>query len=207
MELKELTPLILELSAVILIFVFVLILHKHKNDRIGKSGEKEVKMILRNLPSHSYHVLNDIVIPTKYGHTQIDHIVVSRYGIFVIETKNVMGLITGNTADEQWIKGSRKFKFRNPILQNDGHVRALIALLNISSGDFFPIVVFNRRGELQISTSRKVIYNDQLISEILLHKQVILDDKQVKQITADIKRNNVTSREIRRNLRKGRQPK
>lgn len=33
-----------------------------------------------------YTTLNNITIPTSNGTTQIDHIVVSRHGIFVIET-------------------------------------------------------------------------------------------------------------------------
>ena len=45
--------------------------------------------ILSSLDENEYKVLNDVMVRTQNGKTsQIDHIVVSAYGIFVIETKN-----------------------------------------------------------------------------------------------------------------------
>lgn len=57
--------------------------------------------LLTQLPE-DYHVLDDIVLNTKKGTTQIDHIVVSKYGIFAIETKNYRGEIYGNDDRQQW---------------------------------------------------------------------------------------------------------
>ena len=64
-------------------------------ENIGKAGEKRVARKLDWLPKE-YIILNDIMLPTQYGTTQIDHIVVSPYGIFVIETKNYKGWIFGH---------------------------------------------------------------------------------------------------------------
>ena len=57
-------------------------------ENIGKVGEKRVARKLDWL-SKEYIILNDIMLPTQYETTQIDHIVISPYGIFVIETKNL----------------------------------------------------------------------------------------------------------------------
>ena len=54
----------------------------------GKVGEKVVASKLDHLPKDQYRVLNNVTIPTPKGSSQIDHLVVSIYGIFVIETKN-----------------------------------------------------------------------------------------------------------------------
>lgn len=62
--------------------------------RIGAVGESKVSGILQSLPDE-YRKINGVIIPNKNGTTQIDHIVVSRYGIFVIETKNYSGWIFG----------------------------------------------------------------------------------------------------------------
>ncbi len=61
----------------------------------GKRGEIRVHDILSHL-SDEYHILNDVVLKTERGTTQIDHIVVSKYGIYAIETKNYRGEIYGD---------------------------------------------------------------------------------------------------------------
>ncbi len=48
------------------------------------------------LDSRTYVDLNNITIPTGNGTTQIDHVIVSRYGIFVVEDKNMDGWIFGD---------------------------------------------------------------------------------------------------------------
>ena len=50
-----------------------------------------------------YYRLNNITLPlANGGSTQIDHIIVSVHGIFVIETKNYKGWIYGNEKQRQW---------------------------------------------------------------------------------------------------------
>jgi len=43
-----------------------------------------------------YHSINNVTIPTANGTTQIDHVIVSRFGLFVVETKNMKGWIFGD---------------------------------------------------------------------------------------------------------------
>ncbi len=63
----------------------------------GKIGELRVKLSAKFLLNASeYRAINNITIPTPDGTTQIDHIFVSRYGIFVVETKNFAGWIFGD---------------------------------------------------------------------------------------------------------------
>ena len=55
----------------------------------GKLGEQFVAVFLSRLDKEKYLVLNDVLLPLEEGKTsQIDHVIVSAYGIFVIETKN-----------------------------------------------------------------------------------------------------------------------
>lgn len=64
---------------------------------------------------------------------QIDHLIISQFGIFVVEMKNYYGLILGEEHKDKWIQylGKKKSYFLNPIHQNYGHVKALEELLNI----------------------------------------------------------------------------
>lgn len=113
------------------------------------------KILLHDLPSPDYHLLNNVTLPVKDGTTQIDHIVVSRYGIFVIETKNYSGWLFANEHSPTWTQTLYKarFKFQNPIHQNYAHVKAVQALL-----DFVPqqlvksVVVFT--GDAVFKTDR-----------------------------------------------------
>jgi len=57
--------------------------------------------ILMRLPDE-YHVMDDVMLKTKNGTTQIDHIVVSKFGVFAIETKNYQGEIYGNDNIQEW---------------------------------------------------------------------------------------------------------
>ena len=54
------------------------------------------------LDKNDYHLIKDVTLPTEDGTTQIDHIIVSKYGIFVIETKNMKGWIFGSQRQKQW---------------------------------------------------------------------------------------------------------
>ena len=97
--------------------------------------------------------MNHITLQMKDGTTQVDHILVSRFGVFVIETKDHKGWIFANAKQANWsqVLFKRKFKFQNPIFQNIRHVRAVQDLL-----DFLPaeavksVVVFT--GEAKFKT-------------------------------------------------------
>ena len=105
--------------------------------RFQNRGELRVsKAIMREFRPPDYHLMNHITLEMEDGSTQIDHILVSRFGVFVIETKDYRGWIFGGMQHYNWTQVifRRKFKFRNPIHQNKRHVRAIRELL-----DFLPI--------------------------------------------------------------------
>ena len=68
----------------------------------GAMGEKRVAHILKKLPEDRYKVINNLLIQNNGYTTQIDHIVVSVYGIFVIETKTYQGWIYGGENSDYW---------------------------------------------------------------------------------------------------------
>ena len=92
------------------------------------------------LDSNVYVDINNVTLPTDNGTTQINHINVSRFGIFVIATKNMSGWIFGDEKSPQWtqsLSGGRKFKFQNPLHQNRRHVKTLEAFLGIEGEKTF----------------------------------------------------------------------
>lgn len=110
----------------------------------GKVGEAAVSLLLKQLASDKYKIVNDVILSSEGGNTsttQIDHIVVSVYGIFSIETKNYKGWICGTENAKQWTQSiyGHKYKFMNPIHQNYAHVKALESMLRSNGYEAVPI--------------------------------------------------------------------
>lgn len=111
----------------------------------GKWGESKVNFGTRLLLDRGdYRLIKDITLPVGDGTTQIDQIVVSPYGVFVIETKNMTGWIFGDPFQAQWTQQiyHYKEKFQNPLRQNHKHVKAVQALLDLEPHQVFNVVVF-----------------------------------------------------------------
>ena len=93
-------------------------------------AEVDVDMALQKLSRGSYVVFRDLIIPTGRRHpslTQIDHVVVSIYGIFCIETKSSSGSIYGYTRADQWTQylAQQKYKMNSLYRQNMHHVKSI----------------------------------------------------------------------------------
>lgn len=140
----------------------------------GMAGEKQVARILNTLDPNEYILMNDLYLPKEDGKTtQIDHILIGPQGIFVIETKNYKGWITGSEHKQAWTQTNykRKDKFYNPIWQNAGHIKALQAAIGESLNDVLihSIIVFGRQAELKFTQPFKkaiVINSHQLLAHI-----------------------------------------
>jgi len=96
------------------------------------------------LDKREYHLLKDVTLPISQGTTQIDHVIVSRFGLFVIETKNMKGWIFGNPAHKSWTQQiyRRKHRFQNPLHQNHLHVMTLKALLGLADQQLHSVIYF-----------------------------------------------------------------
>ena len=120
----------------------------------GVLGEWQVNLLIKFfLAKNEYHLIKNVTLPTfiddkKHGTTQIDHIIVSKYGIFVVETKNMKGWIFGGEKQKQWTQQiyKHKSKFQNPLHQNYKHVITLEATLDIGSNakndSIFSVIIF-----------------------------------------------------------------
>ena len=109
---------------------------------IGEAVLTVAKKIV--LDGNVYRDINNVTIRTANGTTQIDHIIVSRYGIFVIETKNMEGWIFGGEQQPQWTQSlyGKTFRFQNPLHQNYRHTRALEEFLGLPGTHFHSVVCF-----------------------------------------------------------------
>jgi restriction system protein len=111
----------------------------------GYVGELVVRLMAHLfLDKTTYHRLHNVTVRTPDGTTQIDHVFVSRYGVFVLETKNMTGWIFGGEHQAQWTQQIYKqtFKFQNPLRQNYKHTKALEAALQVPAETIHSVVTF-----------------------------------------------------------------
>lgn len=101
-----------------------------------------------------YHSLNNLTLRTQNGTTQIDHVVVSRYGIFVVEAKNIDGWIFGDARSPQWtvVRHGRKYRMQNPLRQNYRHVKAITEFLSVGEDRLHSVVML--WGECEFKTEK-----------------------------------------------------
>lgn len=142
----------------------------------GTIGEDEIDSYLSRLNPDNYIVLRDLVLLSNNSTHQIDHVVVSNYGIFIIETKNYTGLVKGSDKYGKWVQfiGRKKYFFLNPIIQNKGHIKAIETFLPEYSSYFVPIVCFTNKTKLSVKSNSIVINSSLLLSTIYNYKNEIL---------------------------------
>ena len=164
----------------------------------GFMGEFWVKTELNKLPKDKYIVLNNIMIRSSKGSHQIDHIVVSKYGIFVIEMKNYYGLITGDEYKDRWTQylGKNKYYFNNPIHQNYGHIKALEELLQMDNDKFISIICISNQANVKV-TAKNVTQLDFLNGLIKSYNTEIID-KNLVEIKNKIESGNISDEGARK---------
>ncbi len=148
----------------------------------GARGERLVARRLRRGLPDEYLMLNDVYLPLSDGTTaQIDHIVVSQYGIFVVETKTYSGWIFGREGDREWTQSiyRKKSRFQNPIRQNYKHICALTDNLGIDKSYFHGVVAFTGDCTFKTDMPEGVVYSRNAADYIRSFRQPLIKSEQV----------------------------
>lgn len=166
----------------------------------GQAGENLIHNILMQLPDE-YTVFKDVIIKTPKGTTQIDHIVVSKYGVFAIETKNYRGEIYGDDNRKYWtqmiitdVTYRRKWyktytyvtknRFYNPVKQSLAHTYTIKNYLkDWKYLPVVPVVVSCGSAVLaNVQSSISVIYDSNLLDLIRSYNTIYLTDQEVHDV-------------------------
>jgi restriction system protein len=123
------------------------------------------------------------------GTTQIDHILVSPFGLFVIETKNIKGWIFGSEQQRKWIQTlyGKKFTFQNPLHQNYRHTKCLGEYLRLDPKVVHSVVFFVGNCTFKTQMPPNVL-NTGLSSHIRSYRDRLLSDRDIERIVGDIER-------------------
>ncbi|MFO7582006.1 NERD domain-containing protein [Guyparkeria sp.] len=155
----------------------------------GLVGEAWVKVVAWfRLPSGTYHALHNVTVRTPDGTTQIDHVFVSRFGLFVVETKHMRGWIFGGERQPKWTQKiyRKTVLFQNPLRQNYKHVKALEALLDLPEDAIHSVVVFTGDCRFKTPMPANVARGGGYVRYIRSFKTPVLSDAQVRETIAAI---------------------
>lgn len=155
----------------------------------GRRGERMVRESLMGGLSDEYCLFNDLYLPLPDGSTtQVDHVVVSRYGVFVIETKSYSGWIFGAAQEAFWtqVRYRKKYQFQNPLRQNYLHICALAKGLGLPRNCFQSVVAFTESCKFCTPMPPKVVWSSQLTGYIRAFDSIIFSEARVKQIVASV---------------------
>ncbi|MCA1321596.1 NERD domain-containing protein [Bacillus tianshenii] len=183
-------------------------------ERKGELGEYKIDIQLDQLPKGCRY-LSDLLIKNpmaKSGYSQIDHVVLTPYGIFVIETKNYQGTIYGGKDRKTWLVNG-KFKIMNPFVQNYGHIKALTQLIQAKYHDsIISMVSFTKRCTFKVDIDyRKIASNELIVYDIELsdfihrklnvlkiqHKNPLLSQEDSSRILHTLSTANITDVKVR----------
>lgn len=174
---------------------------RSKKQRKDEIGEYKLEVELAHLPK-CFRRLSNLLVKAKDGFLQIDHLLLSPYGLFLIEAYNLSGLIVGEEMDPKWYQGItwRVKTFPNPVLENQVRIQFLQELAGFDDTmPIFSYVTFNRRCNLKVF-SGVVFYDIDVLASIIKLTQnqpVVLSDEEIAQIMNKIEGINLTEPGIR----------
>ena len=159
-------------------------------EAIGKSGERKVAHLLENLTHEDYQVYNDLLIRKGNYTTQIDHIVISRYGVFIVETKNIHGKVYGSGSAEYWKQylpdigyrrhgTTQEHQLRNPVWQNAGHINALRRHVFGNNVPVYGIVAFSDDTDLFVTAVQTVMNMSEIVPYIKTFQDEVLSSDEI----------------------------
>lgn len=157
----------------------------------GVIGEFKVNLATKiSLDKAIYTLFKNVTLPTDDGTTQIDHIIVSKYGIFVVETKNMKGWIFGSAQQKSWTQKIYRHSstFQNPLFQNYKHTQTLQAALELDKDKVFSVIVFVGGSTFKTAMPENVVNSARGYIQFVKNKrQPILTDSEVLAVCEKIK--------------------
>jgi len=148
------------------------------------------RALLRSLPASHYSVFRDVTVSANragdQSRVQIGHVVVSPYGLFLIESRHLSGRIDGSENDALWTRYRFRSKqqFHNPLGQARNHVLALQDLTGLSASRFQCMAVFTGRVDFQRPMPARVTQLGGLVPFIQVRTQELLGFEEAQRIAA-----------------------
>lgn len=154
----------------------------------GWFGEKKtVVNMWVTLNSDTYQRYHDVYIPTFNGTAQIDHLLISPFGVFIVETKNFKGWIFGDERAAQWTQSvyGKKNRFQNPLRQTYRQKKALAAHFDIDESLINTVVYFSGDCKLKTELPANVLRSG-LGRYIKSFKSIVLSESELGELNTKL---------------------
>lgn len=161
----------------------------------GWFGEKLTTLNMWiSLDGKVYIRFHDVIIPTNNGTCQIDHILVSPFGVFIVETKNIKGWIFGSESQSKWTQSlyGKMYSFQNPIHQTYRQRKILSEYLNINELNIHTVIYFVGDCKFKTILPNNVI-NSGLGSYIEKFTNRLLSTELINQVVSKLQKHISTS--------------
>ena len=156
---------------------------------VGRRGADHVNnMLLQELPSKKYKIFNNVTLQVDNSKIQIDNIIVSLQGVFIVQTKTWTGWIVGTPELEKWkqINKQTTYNYSNPIKVNQHYIKLLNKLLKIPVTNIFSVIVFSGVCEFRNKRIENVLYARELTNYIQSFQDIIMNQVEAKTIIENI---------------------
>jgi len=147
----------------------------------GWFGERKTQFNLWfSLNKELYRRFHDVIIPSSNGTSQVDHILVSPFGLFIVETKNLKGWIFGSESQSKWtqVVYGKKYSFQNPLRQTHRHKKVLSKFLDLDESHIETVVFFVGDSQFKTDLPSNVLssglgrYIKQFKDTVLSHDEI-----------------------------------
>ena len=173
----------------------------------GWLGEKKTTFNMwLSLDKELYRRFHNLIIPSINGTTQIDHLLVSPYGLFIVETKNKKGWIFGSGDQAKWTQSiyGKKYVFQNPLRQTFRQKKVLSKYLGIEESTFRTVVFFVGDCKFKTRLPENVL-NSGLAEYIKQFTSPIIEPLELDRVVVQLQRHtlesSLTNRDHVRSLR------
>ncbi|MEL4429039.1 nuclease-related domain-containing protein [Shewanella mangrovisoli] len=170
-------PIFILVSAIVSL-LFRPTLRQYRAERLGQQGEKRVaKLLKQGFKDEDFRLYRNLILPMDEitegtsALTEVDLVLLTHFGVFVIEVKNYSGWIFGGEKQALWTQKifTKQTRFKNPLHQNYKHCLAVAHCLGLVEG-LHSVVVFSDEASFKTPLPKNVVNESGLLSLIAQYK-------------------------------------
>lgn len=174
----------------------------------GWIGEKKTSFDMwLSIDNKVFKRFHNVIIPSSNGTSQLDHILVSPFGVFIIETKNKDGWIFGSEEKAKWTQvfPRKKYTFQNPLRQTYRQKKVLSEFLDINESIIKAVVYFVGDCSFRTQMPDNVLNSGlgkyvNKFSEVILSKNE--ENRIISKIESHLAVSNISNRDHVKSLKK-----
>jgi|GEM_PF-408848 len=174
--------------ALIAAVVAAMVLLTSRRGTDKRSAQKMRKLIGSVLDPATYRPFHDVAFQAREGAVHIDHVLVSPFGVFVIESMDERGEIAGKAFDPDWTRTFRgdTAKFSNPLRPNFNRKLALGNLTGIGEDKLFSVIAFTDEARFAHPMPDNVTRGKGLADYVASRNTPLLTASDIETVTARI---------------------